>query len=81
MARNLRGVKSRSITVIKDSIDIWKTGFMQWQYRAFGELYRPRIENNFITMPDPNYGTTLGEGITYTKWGAERRAKRVLRYR
>jgi hypothetical protein len=66
--------------MIKDSIDIWRIGLLAYKYRTFGEIYRPREYKGFITYPIPDNGTTIGEGYALTKWGANRKAKRSLKY-
>lgn len=63
---------------MKDSIEIYRTGLLTYQYRTFGILHRARESNGYMTMP--GVITTLGEGYSLTKWGANRKAKRNLKY-
>ena len=64
---------------VESTVTLRREGFCRWHYRAFGELGRAVNTGSLVLLPVPGAGTTLGEGLALTAWGARRKARRAIR--
>ena len=57
---------------------IEREGLLRWSWAARGILRRAQLTGTLVILPT-GMPTTVDVGYTWTRWGAQRQARRALR--